>query len=193
MPDTPITLPYSKMPLSENELIALLERRDKDSFAILYSRYSGNLYGIVLRMVRSPEAAEDIMQEAFVKIWLNITSYDRQKGSLFTWMLNIVRHTAIDHIRSRRRDPLHQPLEDSVGDIDRHHAHHSHAADSIGLEKMLARLPFEHQLLIDFFYFQGYTQQQVAQKFKMPVGTVKTRLRNAIRHLRSAVAERDRK
>jgi RNA polymerase sigma-70 factor (ECF subfamily) len=179
----------SPISLSESSLITLLERRDKNSFAILYSRYAGNLYGIALRIVRSPEMAEDILQDSFVKIWMNIDSYDPSKGRLFTWMLNVVRHTAIDHLRSRKRDPLHQPLEDSVGDLDRHYAQYNESVDAIGLETLLALLPFEHQLLIDFFYFRGYTQEQVAQTFQIPVGTVKTRLRNAIRHLRTTVAE----
>jgi RNA polymerase sigma-70 factor (ECF subfamily) len=174
--------------ISEPQLVALLKRRDKGSFALLYNRYAANLYGIVCRVVQSPEAAQDVLQDAFVKIWVNIDAYDPAKGALFTWLLNVTRRTAIDYLRAHKRRQGQCSLEGDTGTLDRY-VYYEPAIDTIGLEPLLASLPFQSQLLIDHFYFMDYTQEQVAQTFGMPLGTVKTRLRAAIRHLRNAVAE----
>lgn len=173
--------------IPESELVALLKRRDKSGFALLYKRYAASLYGVVCRVVQSPEAAQDVLQDAFVKIWVNIDAYDPAKGSLFTWMLNVARHTAIDYLRVRKRQLARQHPDD-LSTVDRY-VYYEPATDTIGLEPLLASLPFQSQLLIDHFYFMGCTQEQVAQTFGMPLGTVKTRLRAAIRHLRTAVGE----
>ena len=84
MPDT---LKYS-----EEELVLLLQNHDQQAFSYLYDNYSAALNGIIYRMVDNRELAEDILQEAFVKIWNNFSSYDTGKGRLFTWMLNITRN-----------------------------------------------------------------------------------------------------
>ena len=170
--------------VSEPQLVALLKRRDKGGFALLYNRYAANLYGIICRVVQSPEAAQDVLQDAFVKIWVNIDAYDPAKGALFTWLLNVARHTAIDYLRAHKR----RHDQDDLDTVDRY-VYYEPAVDGIGLEPLLASLPFQSQLLIDHFYFMGCTQEQVAQTFGMPLGTVKTRLRAAIRHLRNAAAE----
>jgi RNA polymerase sigma-70 factor (ECF subfamily) len=172
--------------ISEPQLVARLKRRDKESFALLYDRYAPSLYGIVCRMVHSPEVADDVLQDAFVKIWTNIDAYDPAKGSLFTWLLNVTRHTAIDYLRILKRQQAHRHPEPGLGIADRY-VYYQPSTDTIGLEPLLSSLPFQSQLLIDHFYFLGCTQEQVAQAFGMPLGTVKTRLRAAIRHLRAAV------
>jgi RNA polymerase sigma-70 factor (ECF subfamily) len=174
--------------VSESQLVALLKRRDKGGFALLYNRYAANLYGIICRVVQSPEAAQDVLQDAFVKIWVNIDAYDPAKGALFTWLLNVARHTAIDYLRAHKRRHDQYLPEGDLATVDRY-VYYEPAVDGIGLEPLLASLPFQSQLLIDHFYFMGCTQEQVAQTFGMPLGTVKTRLRAAIRHLRSAAAE----
>jgi RNA polymerase sigma-70 factor (ECF subfamily) len=171
--------------ISEPQLVALLKRRDRSGFALLYNRYAANLYGIACRVVQSPEAAQDVLQDAFVKIWANIDAYDPARGALFTWLLNVTRHTAIDYLRANKRRQGQCPLEGDLSAVDRY-VYYEPAIDGIGLEPLLASLPFQSQLLIDHFYFMGCTQEQVAQTFGMPLGTVKTRLRAAIRHLRNA-------
>ncbi len=188
LPHTAIILRSSLSAITESELVTLLKRRERNGFTLLYHRYAGNLYGIVRHMVHSPEVAEDILQEAFVKIWVNIDAYNEVKGTLFTWLLNITRRTAIDHLRSQKRQWIHQHLESDITAVDRC-VFQEPATDAIGLDRLLSALPFDHQLLIDHFYFKGCTQEQVAQAFGLPLGTVKTRLRAAIQHLRTAAAE----
>ena len=86
---------------SEEELIYLLKNRDQPAFSYLYDNYSGALFGIIYKMLEDRELAEDVLQEAFVKIWNNFSNYDSLKGRLFTWMLNITRNLTIDTVRSK--------------------------------------------------------------------------------------------
>ena len=86
---------------SEEELIQLLKSADQSAFSYLYDHYSGALYGVIFKIIGERALAEDILQEAFVKIWSNFSSYDSSKGRLFTWMLNITRNLTIDTLRSK--------------------------------------------------------------------------------------------
>ena len=85
--------------------IAELKAKDKKAFENLYDKYSGALFNIILRIVNNQVIAEDVLQESFVKIWKNIDKYDEDKSTIFTWMLNISRNTAIDATRKKVPDP----------------------------------------------------------------------------------------
>jgi len=172
-------------------LVSLLQQHDRKGFEYLYDRYSAALYGVVLRIVRSEELAEDVVQEAFVKIWKNIAMYDRSKGTLFTWMLNIARNTGIDKIRSQdyKQQANIQNVEQNVGMVEKQ-THIHQEIDQIGLEKYVAQLKPEHHLIVDYLYFRGYTQSEVADELGIPLGTVKTRVKMAITHLREIMNER---
>src|SRR5258706_16371816 len=93
--------------------------RDKDAFRILYDNYSSTLYGIVLKIVGSAEVAEDVLQERFVKIWKNISFYDKTKGRLFTWLLNITRKTAIDKLRAKHEKYQIQRIDENEYKVDK--------------------------------------------------------------------------
>jgi RNA polymerase sigma-70 factor (ECF subfamily) len=125
------------------------------------------------------------MQDAFVKIWRGIDSYDASKGTLFTWILNVARNTAIDRVRSQefKQTMGAQSLNNSSPHLEGISASHQ-SVDHIGLENVLPLLRPEHQEIIDYVYFKGYTQTEVAESLNMPLGTVKTRVRMAIDHLR---------
>jgi RNA polymerase sigma-70 factor (ECF subfamily) len=177
---------YKTKPLvSEIELISLLKSRDKRGFDLLYDNYSKALYGIVLKIVKSEEVAEDVLQDAFVKIWKNVSSYDSSKGTLFTWILNVARNTAIDRIRSQeyKNTAKIQPIDNNVGMVDKQSTTEIQI-DHIGLEKVVSTLKPEHQTIIDYIYFKGFTQTEVAEALNIPLGTVKTRVKSAINHLR---------
>jgi RNA polymerase sigma factor (sigma-70 family) len=89
-------------PPAEEQLVARLRAQDEAAMTEFYDRYSAALYGVILRIVRKEEEAEDVLQEAMVKIWHSFQSYDPSKGRLFTWVLNVCRNLAIDKIRSRQ-------------------------------------------------------------------------------------------
>ncbi|MEZ0485561.1 RNA polymerase sigma factor [Fibrella aquatica] len=178
-------------PLSdESVLVEQLLKRDDKAFQWLYEHYSAALYGVLLKIVREEEQAQDLMQEVFIKIWNNLGSYDTQKGRLFTWMLNIARNAAIDSIRSGKamsRPASAQTIstdDDGTYAVDRQHAVPPENTDFIGLKDVVDQLRPERRQLIDLVYFNGYTHEEAAEELSLPLGTVKTRIRSALQELK---------
>jgi RNA polymerase sigma factor (sigma-70 family) len=170
---------------NEQELTALLKNKDQAAFARLYDSYSGAIYSIILQIVNDEELANDILQEVFINIWRKIEMYDAEKGRLFTWMLNIARNASIDMLRSRgyRNSKKNQSIQENV-DITVPGNTEQMNVDSIGLKKLLEKLKPEQRVLIDLSYFKGYTHEEIAEQENIPLGTVKTRIRNALIQLR---------
>lgn len=152
-----------------------------------YDRYSAALYGVILRIVRREEDAQDVLQEGMVKIWHSFQSYDASKGRLFTWVLNVCRNLAIDKIRSRQyRVSSHsQPLDESPA--ERQPAQDSFRPEHIGLRELTHQLNPDQKQIVDLLYFGGYTQSEVAEELNLPLGTVKTRARAALRFLSTLI------
>jgi len=171
--------------LKEDEIIALLQQRDRRAISVLYDQYSVALHGVIFNIVQSQETAEDLLQETFVKIWLNFSTYDAQKGRLYTWMLNIARNLAIDKTRSSKFaiNKKIQNIDKSVNAIDSEHEV-VFETDHIGLRQVVEQLRPEQKELIDLVYFYGFTQAEAAEKLGVPLGTVKTRIRSAMGELR---------
>lgn len=170
---------------TEEELVFLLKKKDMVAYNALYDNYSGSLYGIISRIIPADEIAEDILQEVFVKIWKSIETYDKTKGRLYTWMLNIARNSAIDYSRSKQ-----SKLENKIQDIDNSVYQLSSSSintDIIGIKEQVTKLKDDHRLLIDLIYFKGFTQEETAKELNIPLGTVKTRVRAAIMHLRQTL------
>lgn len=176
--------------LLESKLVSQLQKKDDKAFGYLYDHYAPLLYGVVCRIVGSEEIAQDILQETFVKIWNNVELYDPNKGRLYTWVLNIARNTAIDKIRSKehkntqQRDSLTSKQARNKSDDGS-----QQIGEFIGLNDVLKKLRAEHKLIIDMMYFEGYTQAEVSEKLGIPLGTVKTRARAALEHLRTLLQE----
>lgn len=172
--------------LSETELISLLKSKDEKAFNYLYDNYSGALYGIILKVLGKEELANDILQEVFVKIWRSIEQYDHSKGRLYTWMLNIARNSAIDTLRSKgfQQEQKTTDIDNNVHLNDGRRSS-THNTDVLGLKKSVMNLKPEFRVLIDLAYFQGFTQEEISQTLNIPLGTVKTRMRNAILELKS--------
>lgn len=178
----------SKITYGEDELVALLRQRNDNSFGYLYDNYSGALFGVINAIVSDPETARDVLQEAFVNIWRKIESYDPTKGRLFTWMMNVARNAAIDKVRSKGyRDALkNQSISENVDTSNIGSAAFAQL-DDVGLKKVLSKLKEESRVLIDLSYFQGYTHEEIAKILNIPLGTVKTRIRSALLHLRTMI------
>jgi RNA polymerase sigma factor (sigma-70 family) len=178
-----ITALGSTVTYSEQELTAALKAKDEQAFSYLYDHYSGSLYSIILQIVKSPEIANDILQEVFVSIWRKIESFDPIKGRLFTWMLNISRNASIDMLRSKnyQNSQKNQEITDNVYGLNQAT---QMSIDSIGLSKFLGKLRPEQRVLIELAYFKGFTHDEIAQIEKIPLGTVKTRIRGALLQLR---------
>jgi len=178
----------TRITYTEEELVRLLRERNEAVFSYVYDHYSGALLGTISRIVQEEESAADVLQEAFVKIWHNFSSYDPTKGRLFTWMVNVARNLAIDYTRSKnyKSDLQNQSLSDSVGKINRQR-NSTPNTDLIGLKSFLDKLSPQHKQIIDLLYFDGYTQEELSKELQIPLGTIKTRARAAIKQLRELV------
>ncbi len=172
----------AKSTYEESELITLLKQKDNQAFNYLYDNYGNALYGIIKQIVGDGEISNDVLQEVFVSIWRKIESYDPSKGRLFTWMLNIARNAAIDKTKSKN---YQQSLKMTpITDKELSHPTIRPSYDDYGLKKVIHKLKDEHRMLIDLSYYQGFTHDQIAKALDIPLGTVKTRLRRALTHLK---------
>ena len=181
MPDEPIiSIPTA----AEAALVSRLRARDETAMTEFYDRYSAALYGVIQRIVKAEDEAEDVLQEALVKIWHAIESYDPSKGRLFTWVVNISRNLAIDKIRSRqhRVSSRTQGLDDSLA-AQRQAAPATFRPEHVGLQEITKQLVPEQRQVIDLLYFGGFTQSEAAEELNLPLGTVKTRARTALKIL----------
>ena len=138
------------------------------------------------RVLNNDDVAEEVLQDAFLRIWEKIENYDPAKGRLFTWMLNIARNLAIDKTRSKEISKVRKTddIDDLVNKIDRKEQAEQNV-DIIGLKEVLGRLSADQKFVVDHLYLKGYTQSELAEEFNIPLGTVKTRLRLAMIELRS--------
>ena len=137
-------------------------------------------------LLKKEELAEEVLQDVFLKIWDRIDTYDATKGKLFTWMLNIARNQAIDKTRSKEfsKGKKTDDIENFVSKVDREE-YVEQKVDVIGLQELLKLLPEDQSFVIDQHYLKGYTQAEMSEEFNLPLGTVKTRMRLAMKELRN--------
>ncbi|WBM75073.1 RNA polymerase sigma factor [Saprospira grandis] len=171
--------------MEQDRLILRLRKGDKAAMELLYERYSGILYGTILKIVKSEPLAQDVLQEVIVKVWQNIDRYDAQKGRLLTWMLRIARNRSIDVYRSNaykhqyhKTNSLEQGVEIGKTELN---------VNTIGLKEIVKQLPEDYRKVIELAYFGGYTQVEIAEELNIPLGTVKSRVRIGLRELRKLV------
>ncbi|MCW3086346.1 MAG: sigK 1 [Bacteroidetes bacterium] len=180
----------AKKKYTEDDLVEMLKKSDQTLFSILYDNYSRALLGVIKKVIIDDEIAEDVLQDSFVKIWNNKAMYDSSKGRLYTWMLNIVRNTSIDYMRSKQNkfDEKIQRGENVVHEVNRTNNVEMNT-DRIGIKTIVDSLKEDQRKLIDLAYFEGYTQEEIAERLEIPLGTVKTRVRAALIVLRKLIKE----
>lgn len=174
------------MAVSDHILVERLQRGDRAVMSDVYDQYADALYGTLVKIVRSEATAEDILQETFVKVWLQRDRYDATKGTFFTWMLNIARNMAIDTLRSAayKASQMNRSVDEIVGIADEP-GEDAVIPEHTDLRTIVDTLGPEQRAIVDLMYFQGYTQSEISEEFNIPLGTVKSRLRLAMNTLRS--------
>ena len=163
------------------DIISAAQNGDQVAFERLYDAYSSALYGVNLSILGNKDAAQDAVQEAFVKICKSIHAFDPKKGSFFTWILNINRNTSIDAYRKTAKQPKMIVIEKE--NINDHWTEQK--TDNVGLIDLLNILPEKQQVIIEYIYFKGFTQKETAEALDIPIGTVKTRTRKALSILKN--------
>ena len=173
-----------------DEVTALLQRvreGEQEAFAGLYDRTAARVFGMVRRVVHDPQLAEDVTQEVFVEVWRTAARFDPARGSAISWLLTVAHRRAVDRVRSEqaarnrndkvgRRD-VERPADDVVEEVER-------TLDHDRVRGALDVLSPVQREAVELAYYGGNTHREVARRLDVPLGTVKTRLRDGLSRLR---------
>jgi len=175
-----------KCKLKEKMLIEELKAGNSFYLHKLYDLYAPALLGIISKLIKYDDLAEDVLQETFVKTWKSINKFDPDKGKLFTWIARIAHNTAIDFLREQAGVRKLKTLGiDMVSFQVEKNYPVNYNTDTIGIKELINILPPSQKQILDLIYFQGYTQIEVSERLQIPLGSVKSKLRYAILLLRS--------
>ena len=158
----------------------------------LYDRHARLLYSLALRILRERGDAEDVLQEAFSQVWRQAGRFEAGRGTVVGWLVTVTRSRALDRLRQRRAQPegladfdrLAESLPDPARALDLHLATSEQAAR---VRQALAALPDDQRIPLELAYYEGLSQSEIATQLRTPLGTVKTRMRLALRRLRDAL------
>ena len=187
MTQPPLRADASVDPPSAEALLAACAAQDREAFQVLYRRFSPAAYGLALRVLRDEQLAQDALQEAFTQVWLEAGRYDPAMGSGRAWILRLAHRRAVDRVRREEADrrrglawgvPQPERDPDIVAEIVELRADHRR------VRAALAGLTPVQREALDLAYRQGLTQSQIAEHLGIPLGTAKTRLRDALHRLR---------
>lgn len=171
-----------------------LRAGDVDALGEVYDRYGARAFSIALRVLGDRQRAEDVTQEAFLRVWNNAAAFDAAKGSLRAWLFTIVRNRAVDALRGRSGRQLAElPLLETVSAAGRVADPWKAVADELeagAVRDAVATLPAEQRQVVELAYYGGYTQQEIAEISRVPLGTVKGRMRLALEKLHSYLSGR---
>ena len=180
----------------DGALVASVARGDARALEHIYERYSRGVYSLAVRLLSDSTAAEEVVQETFLKLWRQPNAYQPARGRLLPWLLGVAHHHAVDMLRRRQLEQRHRATSNSDGtaagldnlglasadDDPQLHAGGFDQRDAIG--RALAELPPEQRLPLELAYYRGMTQFEVATLLSVPLGTIKTRMRLGLQQLR---------
>ena len=169
---------------SDHELISRVANRDREAFAALYDRLAGRAFGLILKVLRNRTDAEDVLQEAFLQVWNQAARFDPARSVPLGWVLMIARSRATDRLRKKSDVQVEQPSDAPTDAADPTAG--LQADETAGrVSAALAALPPEQAEPIRLAFFGGLTHEQVAARLRVPLGTVKTRIRLGMIRLRA--------
>ncbi len=176
--------------LEDGELMSLIKEQDREALEALYARYSGPVFSLAMQMLRDAGAAEEVTQDAFFNVWRRASSYRSDRGKVIAWLFSIAHHRVIDEVRRRkRREQAHSSqdvdllscLADDSGDPARFAIGRMRRSE---IKEALSGLRPEQRDVVILAYYGGLTHSEIAKKLDQPLGTVKTRMRLALKKLR---------
>lgn len=186
--------PSSRLDDSDLRAASLIEQvaqGNSDALVALYDEYGRLAFSLAYRILEDATAAEEVVQDAFERVWNNAADFDTSRGKVRTWLMSIVHHRAIDVVRSRQRR-RETPLDNAP--VDRQHSQPDVSVAVLQtltgeeVRRAAAQLPEEQQHAIGWAYFGGLTQHEISERTGIPLGTVKSRIRLGLRHLYSMLS-----
>jgi RNA polymerase sigma-70 factor, ECF subfamily len=174
--------------------MSLVPSGDAEAFAVLYDRHSRVAYSLAYRMMGERQAAEDLLQDAFLEIWRRAATYRVERGSLRTWILSIVHNRGIDRLRSlssRRRTQEKVEAEAPTSQPSEAFAETWRNSQREQVRAAMSTLPPEQLKILELAYFSGYTHVEIADMLALPLGTVKGRMRLGLKKIRASFDTRD--
>ena len=183
-------LPESKQ-LTDANLLNAIARQDEQALASLYDRYRLILFGLLMRILRSREEAEDVLQEVFLQVWRRASDFDPQRGRPFTWLVTLARSRAIDRLRQLgSRERVASSVIEFAGEGMVDAAENTFRSEQRQLvAAALTELSEEQRRALTLAYFEGLTQAEIAERLRSPLGTVKTRMRTGMIKLRELLSQ----
>ena len=179
--------------LADEELMQLVYDGDARAFEVVFDRHAGPAFSLAYRMCGRRALAEEIVQEAFMSLWRSTARYDRNRGSVRSWVLRVVHNRAIDTFRREHSSARHLISDDGIADAlvarERTEDEVERRSDARLVRTALAGLPPDQRQVIELAYFGGFSQSQIAEALGLPAGTVKGRMRLALRKLKVALGE----
>ena len=172
-------------------LMQQVARRDRAAFRALYQATRAKLYGIVLSILRERSAADDVLQEIYVRIWDRAADFDAAKASPITWMATVARNRALDEVRRSRItvDLSDEALERVAGDDPHPLEQRDRREESQRLIACLATLAEERRQMVLLAYYRGWTREALSKRFDRPVPTIKTLLHRSLTQLRGCLGD----
>jgi RNA polymerase sigma-70 factor (ECF subfamily) len=173
----------------DRKLIEGLQRNDRDSLATAYDSYGGLAYALAARVMGVSSDAEDVVQESFLALWRQAPRLDAKRG-LRSYLMTIVHNKAVDRLRQKGRRPeavLNEDAPFKTPDTETPEAVVEKASEADEVRAAMAGLSEEQRAAVDLTYFKGMTINDAAERLGIPVGTVKSRLRLALGHMRRSL------
>ena len=172
--------------MDDHELVTRVAHRDEQAFLALYDRYAGRVHALNLRILCNSMLAEEATQDTFIKLWGRAHMYLAERGSPLVWLLTIARRTALDRLRLETRRPTLSDSNDPTEELKSIPNGHGSLEENRwrSMHFAIQALSPEHRQVIELAYYQGISQGEIAQVLGWPLGTVKSRLRAAMEHLR---------
>src|SRR5215210_6624833 len=178
--------------LADEDLMQLVCRGQAAAFELIYERHAGAAFSLAYRMAGSRSVAEDVSQEAFLNLWRSGARYDRSRGSVRTWVLGIVHHRAIDHLRRAtvhdKRRASDEGMEERFEARERTDLEVARRDEAETVRGAMGSLPAEQSQVIELAYFGGFTHTEIAEMLETPVGTIKGRMRLGLKKMRDQLS-----
>lgn len=165
----------------DSQLISQLQNGSERAFSLIYDKYSGAIYSVILKMTRDEDLAQDLLQETFISIWNKSDQYNPEKGRFYSWAYRIARHKVLNYLRSSNKLIQTEDLSVSISEDEKIDL----SSEIMNLKGAILKLETHHRNALDLVYFKGLTHREAHEAMDVPLGTFKSYVQQALRELRN--------